>query len=205
MNKRIDELAPATVDNRKSLDGLEESTDTTVEGRETGKSGKTMIAVFGIYWAIHIIGQFPTILTKALEASMMKPTAAVTSPAPERSDYVTIPQIPPALPDHLVPPVYAPVSSSYAGQFPNVPPSVVVPSHVCTDPGCDGHDHNAPPKLKPNEKITAVFALGVITDNGRRRIGQPVSIDGVEEIIKATNVRNGVVVFESGKTVTVPK
>ena len=44
LNKRIDELAPATVDSRKSLDGLEESTDTTVEGRETGKSGKTMIA-----------------------------------------------------------------------------------------------------------------------------------------------------------------
>ncbi|MCL2622889.1 MAG: zonular occludens toxin domain-containing protein, partial [Planctomycetaceae bacterium] len=111
---------------------------------------KLLIAVFGIYWAIHIIGQFPAILTKALNASMMKPAPMATAPAPERPDYVTIPQLPPALPDHLLPPpVYAPASASYAGQFPNVPPPVV-PSHACTDPGCDGHDHNAPIKLKPN-------------------------------------------------------
>jgi hypothetical protein len=89
--------------------------------------------------------------------------------------------------------------------FPNdVPPLPL--SSGCGNPACT-HDHSMPlvPALRKDEKIQAVFMQGVITDQRRRRSGQSLMIDGVEEILKACNVRAGIVQFESGKVVTVPK
>jgi hypothetical protein len=122
--------------------------------------------------------------------------------APVSSGNVTVPKM--ALPVSSMPPMPPPVFNPANNPlvFPNgMPPMPEISS--CGTPGCT-HDHSPPP-LKRDEKITAVFLQGIITDNGRRRIGQPVMIDGVEETIQSTNVRNGVVMFASGKAVTVPK
>ena len=147
---------------------------------------KLIAAVFIVLFALHFFKQMPLIITRTLSSTL---TPAKMSPAPEKT---TVPKMSPA------PPV-----------VPGIPPSQIIPpapiGHGCNDPNCT-IDHSVPvPLMKPNEKITAVFPLGVITDNGRRKIGQPVSIDGTEEIIKTINVRQGVVVFESGKMVMVPK
>ncbi|MCL2118574.1 MAG: zonular occludens toxin domain-containing protein [Planctomycetaceae bacterium] len=161
---------------------------------------KALIAVFVSYWGINIISQFPTILTKTLMASF-KPASETTFPAPEGSDNVTTPDM------SLPCPAPMPSAASDFGlpaSGESIETNPEVPSHKPEVCDCCTHDHSLPP-LKPNEKITAVFQLGVITDNGRRRIGQPVSIDGTEETIKAVNVRRGVVIFESGKEVSVPK
>ena len=157
-------------------------------------SVKLLIAVFVGYWAINIISQFPNILTNTLIASLKPADTTTTSPASERMEYVTVPNFEPPYPAE--------------DSMPIPPPSFGVDEAIISVVGCGNpectHDHSLPP-LKPNEKITAVFPLGVITDNGRRRIGQPVSIEGTEEIIKNINVRRGVVIFESGKEVMVPK
>lgn len=147
---------------------------------------KTVIAVFLVFWGISLFKQFPVIMTKALSKSLT-PSKLVPD-----SEKTTVPEVPPPSPA-VVP-----------GNRPMTMTAVVpVTGHSCGNPNCT-EDHSLP-VLKSNEKITAVFPLGVITDNGRRRVGQPVSLDGVEEIIKSINVRQGVVSFESGKKITVPK
>ena len=152
---------------------------------------KVIVAGFLLFWGLHLIKQFPVIITSALSKSLM-PANFVPS-----STKTTNPSM---LMRSPAPPV-----------IPGIPPSQIVQpmpiSHGCTDPNCT-IDHSQPipiPVMKPNEKITAIFPVGVITDNGRRKIGQPVSIDGEEEIIKTINVRQGSVLFESGKRVMVPK
>lgn len=147
---------------------------------------KLLIAVFLLYWGLNLVTQAPGILTKALTSNLAQGIA----PAPEKT---TVPKLEPPSPPMIPGIPDAPVT----------PPVPISPHVGCGDPHCT-HDHSLP-VLKMNEKITAVFPAGVITDNGRRRIGQPVSIDGIEEVIKSTNVRQGVVTFESGKKVMVPK
>ena len=154
---------------------------------------KLMICVMALLIGYHFLMQLPGALAKGMTSSVGgKP---ITSPV--NSENVTVPIIPTPPPPYPAPPMPS---------FPAMPErELFVPvNNGCGDPNCS-HDHAQEIKLKPNEKITALFPLGVITDNGRRKIGQPVSIDGTEEIIKHINVRLGVVVMESGKEITVPK
>jgi zona occludens toxin (predicted ATPase) len=158
---------------------------------------KLVVFVLLMYWGLYIITQLPSIMAKSAGVSAVK-SSDVT--APVSSENVSIPKMSPTVPLPALPPVFNPANNLH--MLPNgMPPMPEISS--CGTPGCT-HDHSLPP-LKKDEKITAVFMQGVITDNGRRRIGQPVMIDGVEETIQSTNVRNGVVMFASGKAVTVPK
>ena len=152
---------------------------------------KLIVALFVLFWAIYFMKNFPTLLSNGL-SSAITPASAKTPHTPPAPEKTTVPQ--------MTPPRPAPLSS----QRSNVRP---LPGNTgCTDPHCT-HDHSLPPTPPPksSERITAIFPLGVITDNGRRKIGQTVMIEGTEETIKVTNVRLGVVTFESGKKITVPK
>ena len=149
---------------------------------------KLIVALFVLFWALHLIKNGPNILVKTLSNSLTP--AAIQSPS--NSDKTTTPKMSSA------PPV-----------VPGIPPSQIVQpvpmGHGCNDPNCT-HDHSLPlPMPKSDEKITAVFPLGVVTDKGRRKIGQPIMIKGEEEIIKSISVRQGVVSFESGNKITVPQ
>jgi len=164
---------------------------------------KLFAAIVIAYTGISVLFQMPTILSNGVAAGLGNAGAAVTSPLTDQSDNVTIPRMSPSIPDHA-PPVYSSTTPMYSRQYPGGQPPVSAVVGGCNDPHCTG-DHGAPAKPQKDEKITAVFAQGVITDNGRRRIGQPVMIDGEQQVIKGLNVRDGVVLFESGKSVTVPK
>ena len=149
---------------------------------------KVIIASFVFFIAVNFFMKMPGVVTKSLTKSLV---SNKLSPVPEKT---TVPDM---------------TMLSTAPVVPGIPPSQIIPpapiGHGCNDPNCT-IDHSATVSvMKPNEKITAIFPLGVITDNGRRKIGQPVSIDGTEEVIKVINVRQGSVTFESGKIVMVPK
>ena len=151
---------------------------------------KVIIAVFAVSFGIHICKQLPSILSKSLSSSLIPANIA---PSLEKT---TVPNMSPGSPAPLVP---------------GIPPSQIIPpvpiGHGCNDPNCTiDHSKVLPlPVRKTDEKITALFPLGVITDNGRRKIGQPIIIEGEEETIKSISVRQGSVTFESGKIVMVPK
>jgi hypothetical protein len=60
-----------------------------------------------------------------------------------------------------------------------------------------------PPEQPENEKVLALFRFGVLTDHGRRKIGSRMMIEGREEILKAVNVVEGLLYFESGRQISV--
>jgi len=145
---------------------------------------KVGVCVFALIVAYQVFLRMPEIISSAVKYN----TGGVQSPTfseLSKANNVTTPDMTPV------------------GRPLGTPPPFL--SGTCTDPDCT-HPHGLiyqPPK--PNEKIKAIFPLGVITDNGRRKIGQMVNIDGVEEVIQSCNVRLGVVVMESGKEIMVPK
>ena len=155
---------------------------------------KIAIAAFVLVAGYRVLTHLPMALSSAM-TSRFKNNVAVTEPV--KMDDVTV--LPPPYP------VNTPVSfNTLNGEIPlTVDGHSFEAVHSCGVAGCT-HDHSLP-VLKKDEKITAVFPLGVITDNGRRKIGQPVMIEGTEEILKICNVRLGLVTFESGKEIQVPK
>ena len=58
LNKRIDELAPATAENRNHQEGQEEQTTDTTPGQATGRSGKTPVAAI-VTGLGQVVPQFP--------------------------------------------------------------------------------------------------------------------------------------------------
>jgi hypothetical protein len=58
-------------------------------------------------------------------------------------------------------------------------------------------------KQEPVSEIVMLFPNGVLLSNGKKyKIGETLTIEGKEETLKCVNVRCGIVVFVSGKTVT---
>jgi len=154
---------------------------------------KLLIAGVLVTTLYNVVVGMPTIVTTSLETMMVGTAPATTSPLSSQSDNVTTPvMVSPTLPPQFHQPMFN-------QGMPDVP-SV----HV-HGVDCNHGAEEVPVKKRKDEKITAVFAAGIITDQGRRRVGQEVMYEGEVEKIRSTNVRTGVVVFESGKAVSVPQ
>ena len=166
---------------------------------------KGVIAVLSVIAGFNVLTKMPGIFSSAVSNSFAKSQAVTTSPLSDTQVNVTTPQM--SSPLMSGNPIYnngLPSVPSVHVHGPDCNHDVPLIPLSCAHDGCS-HDHATPSKPRKDERITAVFAAGVITDQGRRRIGQTLMIDGVEETLEATTVRNGVVLFKSGKTVTVPQ